>query len=73
MKGLNYRGGRVVASTQEGLDRFLVSDAKIRAGQCPNNCGPMRPVELLSKQRLPILLQICPVCNFTTNTLKEEL
>lgn len=63
---IKYRGGRVAASTQEDLDRFLVNDAKIRAGQCPNNCGPMR------EQQLPALLQVCPACNFTTNTLKEE-
>ncbi len=64
---LKYRGGRVAASTQEDLDRFLVNDAKIRAGRCPNNCGIMR------EQHLPILLQRCAKCGFTTNTLKEEL
>lgn len=63
---LNYRGGCIAASTQEDLDRFIVNDVKIRAGQCPNNCGPMR------EEMHGGLIQICPECKFCTNTLKEE-
>lgn len=65
MKELRYRGGVVAASTQEDLGRFLVNDAKIRAGQCPNNCGP------LVIETHGIELQMCKTCNFSTNTRRD--
>lgn len=62
-----HNGAMVAGVTEEAVDRFIANDDKIRAGQCPNNCGP------LVIETHGIGLQVCGVCNFSTNTRRDEI
>ena len=52
----------IAGTSQAHVDKFIISDQKIRSGLCPNDCGLMRPCEYG---------QECPKCHFSTNVLPE--